>query len=354
MFGLRRIGKSTLRQVAREHFANTDRPCAYIDAQGAATLTDFLLRMSKAMPDENSFINRAMRVIVDGPASTVLAMLTKGEEIEDKTVSAYWQLFSRSMEDACAGTGPKPILIVDEFTFLIENLTNDDSESGRKHASDLLASMRLWRDQGMTMLLSGSIGFIGLARNRKLNIDHLNDLDGFDIPELSYEEALEFIDLAAVRGRSGKWTKEHTQIFLDELRVLYPSFLVLGLQEVNYKDPCAPEEIPKIFEEVIRPKSHNIFFEQFNRRFKQYAELPRCELDKLIKPAIRTIFSANSRCSQSFIECDDPFTQMDLNFTLSMLEEDGFLKSTETREGERFWAPSGNLAALWWKRMGDV
>ena len=48
MFGLRRIGKSTLRLLATEHFERTQRPYAYIDGQGLNSLSDLLGRLSAA------------------------------------------------------------------------------------------------------------------------------------------------------------------------------------------------------------------------------------------------------------------------------------------------------------------
>ena len=87
---------------------------------------------------------------------------------------------------------------------------------GDEQADMLLASMREWRKAGLKMILTGSIGLLGLARKHRFSVEHVNDLSSFQIPPLRDEDARAFI-VAAVAGHPGStWTDAHTQALLLE------------------------------------------------------------------------------------------------------------------------------------------
>src|SRR4028118_2363103 len=67
MFGLRRIGKSTLREFVREPLEAENRPYAYFDGQGLHSLSDLLSRLFQTMPAKQNFSQRVLRVVAAGP-----------------------------------------------------------------------------------------------------------------------------------------------------------------------------------------------------------------------------------------------------------------------------------------------
>jgi hypothetical protein len=348
MFGLRRIGKSTLRLYATEHFDKTKRPYAYIDGQGMRSLSDFLSKLSQALPDDRTLLTRAV-AFASGPASGVLEAISKGTSFEENVLSAHWHVVSEGIKKALRQDGPKPVLVIDEFSYVIDNMIKRDALLGREDADKLLASMREWRGEGMTMLLTGSLGITALTRKHALNVEHLNDLQPFAVPELTAAEAREFIRQATETLSQGRWTEAHTAQFLREVGVFYPCFLVRGLLEIGVEHPAAPEEFATIFAERVRPDLHGDFYNQFDRRFKAYEHLPDDEQEKLILPALKAMM-AQPACSTDAIPCDPAFTRIDLALVLTMLAEDGFIHFTEDSEGERLWKPASRLAQLWWKR----
>lgn len=350
MFNLRRIGKSTLRLYATEHFDKIQRPYAYVDGQGVRSLSDLLSRLSQAMPSEKSLMRQALAFASSGPVSSALDALSKGTEFEEAALSAYWQLVSEAIRKALKGSGLKPVLVVDEFSYVIENMIKRDQHQGRDDADKLLASMREWRGEGMTMLLTGSIGITGLARKHGLNTEHLSDLQPFPVPELTPSEARDFIRQATEMPSKGKWTRAHTEEFLKQTGVFYPCFLVRGLLEIGIEDPADISDFATIFAERVRPDLHADFYNQFDRRFKAYTTLPNDEQRKLILPALKAVMEAQAACPNDVMPCDERFTRVDLALALTMLAEDGFVHFTEDSEGERLWKPASRLVKLWWKR----
>lgn len=347
MFGLRRIGKSTLRLHLSNTLAAQGRQVAFIDAQGLHSLAEFLGRLSSETRREEGLWRRALSALPVGPVAKALQALEKGEAFEAAALSAYWQLVSGAIKSAL-GRGERPVLIVDEFSYLIENMVKD---SGVADVDRLLGSLREWREAGMQMLLTGSIGVTQLARRVGLNLEHLNDLQPFSVPELSDAEARQFIG-RATSGSAGRWTDSHTEAFLQECGALYPCFLVKGLQELDPADPPAPEQFADLFAEHVRPYLHRDFYEQFNKRFKRYRELAREEQTRLILPALRAIMSADRSIEQGQLPVGEGFNRIDLDVSLGMLAEDGFVHFTEDRDGRRCWKPGSALARTWWQQAG--
>lgn len=346
MFGLRRIGKSTMRQFALEQFTAQGRPHAFIDGQGLHSLGDLLSRLFQAMPTrQQNFGERVLRAVTAGPARVAIEALAKGLDHDDKLIPAYWQLLSSGIRQTLQDEAVRPVLVIDEFTYVIQNMVKRGSEAD---IDGLLASMREWRDVGMTMLLTGSIGLTGQARRYGLNLEHVNDLQPFDIPELGEDEARAFVFAATNQASEGRWTEAHTEELLRQVGALYPSFLVRGLQEIGVKNPPAPETFEETFEEQIRPDVHGEFVRQFNRRFDEYGALPNGERTGLILPALTSIMESDPHCDHTELPCADAFSQLDLGSVLDMLVEDGFVRFSQKSGGERLWRPASNLAKIWW------
>jgi hypothetical protein len=350
MFGLRRIGKSTMRLYAMEQLQAERRTVAYIDGQGLLGLGDFLGRLSSALPGEKGLVQLALKQLSSGPIKAALDALVAGTEYEERAISAYWRLLSEAISKSLAAPGAKPVLIVDEFPYLIANMIRKDNAAGRDDADRLLASMREWRGAGMSMLLTGSIGLTGLARKNGLNIEHLNDLQPFGIPELSREEAVAFIKSALEGFPTSHWTDEHTDEFLKQSGVLYPCFLVRGLLEIGLQDPPLPKSFAEIFRSRVRPELHRDFYDQFDRRFLSYRDLPDEQRDALILPALKAIMSTENGCAHDAIPCDPRYTNVDLAIALNTLVEDGFVQFVEDEDGEREWRSASKLVGHWWKK----
>lgn len=351
MFGLRRIGKSTLRLYATEQYLARKRLCVFIDGQGLRSLTDLLARLFAGFQMREGLANRVLGFMADGPARTAVEAVAVGTGQEATALSVYWQAVSAAIGKALAAEGERPILVIDELSYLLKNMIARDPVNGCADAERLLASMREWREGGMIMLLTGSIGLTALAREHKLSTDHINDLQPFDVPELTEAEARAFIREATEAPSQGRWTPEHTEALLREAGALYPCFLVKGLLAVNVRDPRPPEDFAKLFAEHVRPVLFQDFIGQFNRRFKDYAALPDKRRDLLILPALAVIMSAvDPGCPDERIPCAAPFTRPDLGEALAMLVEDGFVRFTEESDGTQRWSPASSIAALWWRR----
>ncbi|MGB2682415.1 MAG: ATP-binding protein [Candidatus Competibacter sp.] len=351
VFGLRRIGKSTLRLYVIEQMAALNRPVAFFDAQGLHSIQDLLGGLFGALPRESDLKGRVLDFIAkDSPIKKALEALASGTKTGEALVSAYCREAYNGIRDGLRATSTPPLLIIDEFSFLLKNILERNPKEGRDEVDQLLAAMREWRDAGMKMLLTGSIGVTALSRHYKLSREHLNDLLPFDVPELTESEAREFIRQATEKPSKSPWSDEHTGEFLKQSGVLYPSFLVKGLLEIGVELPPPPEDFAEIFAKNVRPVLHDDFYNQFNKRFKFYGEIDKDGQRKLVVPVLKRIMDAADGTRLDDLELAEGYSRIDLAEFLDMLVEDGFIHFTEDADANRTWAPASRLARLWWKR----
>lgn len=351
MFGLRRIGKSTLRRYVIEKMQLAGKPVAFFDAQGLHSIQDLLGALLGALPRESDLKGRVLGFIAkDSPIRKVLEALASGTKTGEALVSAYWREAYNGIRDTLRATSPPLLLVIDEFSFLLKNILERNPKEGRDEVDQLLAAMREWRDAGMKMLLTGSIGVTALSRRYGLGREHLNDLLPFDVPELTEDEAREFIRQATAEPSQGRWTDEHAGEFLKQSGVLYPSFLVKGLLEISVESPPPPDAFAKIFANNVRPVLHEDFYNQFNKRFKFYGEIDKDGQKKLVVPVLKRIMDAADGTRLDDLELAEGYSRIDLAEFLDMLVEDGFIHFTEGADANRTWVPASRLARLWWKR----
>lgn len=233
---------------------------------------------------------------------------------------------------------------------MLKNVLERHPDTGTEEINQLLAAMREWRDSGMKMFLTGSIGVTALARKYQLNRDHFNDLLPFDVPELTEEEAREFVRQATERPSEGRWTAQHTDELIRQSGVLYPSFLVKSLLAIDIGSPPSPDTFADIFAKEVRPVLHEDFYNQFNKRFKFYGEIDQKARKELILPVLKQIMNAPEGARLDDVELPDAYSRIDLAEFLDMLVEDGFVRFTEDADANRTWVPASRLARLWWKR----
>jgi hypothetical protein len=353
MFGLRRIGKSTLRRFVVETLQEQGRPVAFIDAQGLHSVADLLCELFGALPKESGLTSRALGLIAkDSPIRSLLEALANGTKMGENVVNAYWREAYNGIRNALTESGQRPILVIDEFSFLLRNMLERQSDGGADDANQLLAAMREWRDKGMKMLLTGSVGVTALARKHRLQRDHLNDLLPFDIPELTEAEARAFVEdaVATAAAPPRRWTNRHTEEFIRQCGVLYPSFLVKGLLELDLGHPPPVEELAPIFARNVRPVMHEDFYAQFSKRFRFYDGVDAQCRRALMIPILQHVMTEPNGASLDDLPLPDRYNRVDLADYLDMLVEDGFITFLEDEEGVRIWRPASRLALLWWKR----
>jgi hypothetical protein len=249
-------------------------------------------------------------------------------------------------------------LFIDELPWLCRRILEADPDHGRQRIDQLFAAMRRWRNQGMVMLLIGSIGLVELWREHRLDMEHLNDLTSLSVPPFDTRaQATTFITALAIGSQTTGWTPAHSDALLDESAAWYPAMIQKAFLVLTIGPQAADlAQIPELFAAKVRPELDKSFFKQFDRRIKCYRgsqeawaiDVPRiCEAvlaagQAITREQIRTRIEADSS--------DGHLDEADLGDALDMLQEDGFIDVRIDRDGGQLWRPASPLVSAWRRR----
>ncbi|MDX8400854.1 MAG: hypothetical protein R8K20_11505, partial [Gallionellaceae bacterium] len=269
LFGLRRIGKSSVAAACCERLQKDGFTVLKIDAQGMGSEAVLLQAVLKELPGEGwgAKINKLIlsdNTIAKG-ARDALSKATSGNVDE---VLAYFGPIMAAVENAI-DQNDRVVLVIDELPWLCRSILQGDSTKGVARVDVLLAALRRWRSKGVTMLLMGSIGMIALGRQYGLDLNHLNDLGALNVPPFEPDEAQALVDALAVGGEIEDWSRAHTAALLEETVAFYPAMLQKGFEQTTLGGRAASiERFPDLFAEKVRPDFDDTFYQQFDKRLK--------------------------------------------------------------------------------------
>ncbi len=357
LFGLRRTGKSSETLACAERLRKLGWKVIEEDAQGKTSEAELLYAILGQIQTQ-SFGDRILQAVFNDNAiaSGVREALKRwGSATGD--VQAYFAPISRAIQRALQATPEKMVLMIDELPWVCRNILQADQDGGRSRVDVLLAALRGWRTAGMKMLLLGSIGLVGLGREYRLDLSHLNDLTPLSVPPLEPDEAEAFVQALAVGGDVRGWTDDHTHALLDESVALYASILQRGFEKVTIGGKAATlERFPDIFALKVRPDLDAAFFQQFDNRVRQYRALSD-PLAHIVPQLLETALTTSSPISRDELinSMDKDTAEADLTDALSILQEDGFLTPRIERSGRQTWSAASTLVTAWWtQRRGGA
>ena len=355
LFGLRRIGKSSEAATCCERLKAQGWTVIKEDAQGKTSEAELLLAIMRQLPN-TGLGGRLTKLFLaeDTITQTLRDSLSKFTGRKED-VEAYFGSIAAVVERAIVGS-ERLVIVIDEFAWLCRNILVGDATRGRERVDLLLAALRRWRNQGVRMLLLGSIGMVALGRRHGLDLNHLNDLQAVHIPPLTPAEAKRLCDALVRGGAIDGWTPEHTDALLAETGALYPVMIQKGFQVLTKRRQAAAlTAIPDLFATKVRPDLDLAYYAQFDQRMRLYDELPD-PLPRMLPRLLDAVFGRARASSRDELHAaatappDESAADADVGDALQILREDGFLEMRAERDGSQNWSMGSELVRLWRKQ----
>lgn len=281
LFGLRRIGKSSIMREAARHLRTRDYRCVMLNTEGMSgpgrLLVDLVQNLDPRLRDkiatawaENGSLSGALKrlaaVIRSEPTDTAN---------HEKDFRDFWEPLTQTVERQIRERGERIVLFIDELPFFL----GDQMEKGatKQNVIDILATLRRWRQDGgiMSQVLTGSIGMAGFLRLHGIDRDHNNDAPGIHIPPLDPEDAASFLDAVAAGREIRAWGDPLRRAVLDRAIELYPSvlqemMLLLKTEErllLARKQTADAEAMLARLDAAVMPKIRKGFEAEFLNQF---------------------------------------------------------------------------------------
>ncbi len=357
LFGLRRIGKSSLMLGIDELVRREGAQPVTLELQGAnriETLVGRLIQACEQQADRSLadgirglFTDAALKL--PSRVRQVLQLWTCGPSKDQerhagpKDVLEYLEAILGPISERLRRHDRKIVLILDELPFFCQEL-HDQGDTDSRHVAAFLTELRRWRDAGLAMLIAGSIGVHRLERNLGVDPNLFGDLNHERLPPLAKVDAEAMIAALARGCRFDFWTPEDTKAVLTAPPAAYPTFfqaIFLDLQRAARGRGLTPEVISGLAAETTERLLQQNFFPQFDNRLRYYAR----EEANVAMGMFRRFGDPEEIPATALAEVfPQDWTLVQKTALLTALIQDDFLAK---RPGNHFGFATP-LAAVWW------
>lgn len=353
MFGLRRIGKSSILKECARLLEKRGFIIVQVDAEGFGGVDQLFTGLLNALRDQ-TLKARVLDMFARNQAlpkklmESVQNLLSRGAVPADKNfgkdVRDYWSLLSATISEAVANSEKPVVLLLDELTFMLKNMRENGATV--QDIRSLLAELRAWRQHGLIMVLTGSIGLTGFMSDHKLSSTLVNDMIEIPVTPLTRDEAQAMVEALLNSNPIAWWTPEITTAVLDRLIVFYPFLIQVALNQVEAQRAMTEAAIDQVFQDKIEPDFYRSFYQQFSDRYKRHREAKSLGVEDVLG----AMFGAPEQ--RLFVDTAHQIiaagaTDIDPDDILSALSEDGFISVNHFKDTLE---PSSPLFNIWWQR----
>ena len=270
--GLRRIGKSWCIKQALSGIANVDH--AYLDVQKFSTPAELIQAIIEVLPNEHKkALTYALEKLQSTPEKLLNALkqhlksakaLSLGVEFTE-ALATDWQILAESLSKLDTWNNAPFILALDEVPFFLENML--DKGYSVADCKLVLAFLRTWRDQGVRMIMGGSVSLENMLLAEGIPKSVLGGLDSLEIQPFAAEEMASWLDeLAQERGMTW-WNAAHNRRVCQALCDHYPFFGKYAMDELAVAGSA--EALSDCLQKFIVPGLYKDFLAQFDERLGQ-------------------------------------------------------------------------------------
>lgn len=353
LFGLRRIGKSSVMAETRLRLRDRGAILVHVDAQNFRGLPSLFAAILRELPEKGFrdilFHHLTNHALLAGKLVGKFTSLLKQQKDEfqpedEAELLAYWGVIAPAVGERLAASPLPFVLCIDELPMLLEDMLK--RPNGVETANRLLAGLREWRvHPGVAMFLTGSVGIRRLAKERDLDSTLINDMTQLTLPPLDRSEAGAMLR-ALVRG-SGQadWPDAFIEAVLDRMVAFYPSVIQFVFRRLHSGRVTDIAQLDRTFREDIVPPFERSFFSQFAERTKGNPGALARRLDRAL-----AIVAGNpdgialTSFAEAFTAGGDPAEE--LEGVIDILREDGFVAWDSD---SRTLSLADGLVRAWWR-----
>jgi hypothetical protein len=334
LFGLRRIGKSSVLQELNRIFKNKKYSTINIDCQVIQTPEAFLMEIFKKLPNKNIVID----FLKDMPKPVIEKLILNSSNPEaeisfKKDIVNYFEEISNALEKTI-NENKKIILFLDELPYFFENII--DSNHKISDIKRILTMLRFWRNSGISMAICGSIQIEYFLDSVEISRKLLSGLNTIKIGVFSKEESFELLDELSISNNVEIEDKDKETI-LELIGDWTPFFIQSYFTFYKLNKPKTKDDLIALYNEKVFSNVGKDFLSQFDERFSKFNQKEIVFIEKVFNFIGENIF-VNIK---------------DLKAKINDFQEEVFLKLLaqefiiKTNENISF---SFNIVQKWWLR----
>ncbi len=353
LFGLRRIGKSSVMAETRRRLNDSGAIVVHVDAQNFRGLPSLFAAILSKLPEKGFrdvlFHHLTNHAVLAGKLVGKFTSLLKQQKDEfqpedEAELLAYWGVIAPAVGERLAASPSPFVLCIDELPMLLEDMLK--RPNGVETANRLLAGLREWRGHSsVAMFLTGSVGIRRLAKERDLDSTLINDMTQFTLLPLDRSEAGGMLRALVKGSGHAPWPDALVEAVLDRLVEFYPSVIQFVFRRLHSARVSDIGQLDRTFREDIVPPFERSFFSQFAERTKGNTG----DLARRLDRALAIVAAAPGGIAltsfvEAFLAGGDPADEVE--GLIAILREDGFIAwDSDTRT----LSLADGLVRSWWR-----
>lgn len=255
--------------------------CYIIDYEGVFTVDEFLAKTAHGLLTNPNLPQRARKVLgtifdciesVDAGVPGILSIKTFHRQ------TSPHRLLTNVLRTLDDGTGPIPLVLMDEVPMAIDNIAEGE---GPLHAKKLLQTLRALRQETTRVrwIVTGSIGFHHVLRRAGTTSGDINDLETLNLGVMPTNESQELAQ-RLILG-IGQMPGDAVVDELVEVAGGVPSIMhkVASLLRQEGHATIRPHDVREAFEQSIDNRDEFQWLKQIDERisknYRQHADLTR-------------------------------------------------------------------------------
>lgn len=336
LFGLRRMGKSSILKQLNILFEKDKYHSIYIDTQILSTRESFLMSIFKELPNKDIFYT-SLTNILPNPVLEKLKLSSTNSEMEisfKKDIIDYFDEISKALARAISND-KKILLLIDELPYFFENMIDDNEPESMNHIKQILTMLRFWRNNGVCMAICGSIQIEYFLESIQLSNKLLSGLNHINIGAFSKEESFELLD-ALSKSNNITISKEKKEKILELIGDCTPFFIQNYFAQYILNKPKTIKEMILMYDEKVFPNIDKEFLSQFNERFAEFTQE-----ESIFVEQVFTLLDANSSMREK--DMKDKIKNFNKKVFLKLLSQE-FIINHKNKISFSF-----NIVQKWWK-----
>lgn len=343
--GLRRIGKTWLMSEVGARLKNDGHEVVWLDVQDLSEPGHFYLELLGALPkgwgDRLTATMAHARTmptrLLNGIRETLGKVSVAGNSAEFRQgLADYAGPLSTAIEDIIVQGGPMPILVIDELPFFLENLLERGYPP--EEIRRLLATLRVWREKGLPMLIGGSISLEHLLESIQVPRTVIGGLKPVRVHPFSAAEARQYLLAHATQHARDLLDEAACSLILERVPDHIPFLLKIVLD--NFHAVHAHDALDAFLANDVLPEIHRSFFTQFDERLSRRFD---ADEQKMVKTLLDYLCKAGEASLSDFENL--PLAQpAKLGGVLAKMQLDDFVMET----AEMRYRFSLELLRRWW------
>jgi hypothetical protein len=351
LLGIRRTGKSSLLKEVARLMRNDGYQIVEIDCQGNNKPSELFLEILKALP-KDTFQRLAdhLKTLTGIPKKIIEVLNIEtiqgfGVDIKfDRQVRDYWTPISKSIETILLNKEEKIILFLDELPYFFENLTDANNQGGYSQVEikQILATLKSWRNEGIQMVLCGSLNISYLLNSYSISEKLISGLNSVDINLFTDDEAKKLL-FELAKSRNINWIDDQIANKVIELvKDNVPFLIQTFFSYLSLENNCTLDRIDEIFETRVYPNLIRNFLYQFQERLSKYSPANSIRVEVILDYVARNFHV-------SYEDLRNLDNTIDYKVVLDLIKDE-FLRPS----GANKYSFSLNILKSWWKENRGI